>query len=326
MVICILIVALSGCGKEEPKVYRVGIVYTIDPLVSIADSFKAKMAELGYIEGENIAYDVQKTSFEPNEIQQVLKGFVEDKVDLIFAFPTELALAAKAATEATNIPVVFAYSTTEGNNLVESVRQPGGNITGVREIGSDIEAKRLEILHELAPQAKLVYITYKVDAPPAAATVEALQKASSLMNITLVKAPVTTIEEMKARLQEQAALDDLGMDAILLLSEPICASPAGTEAISRFAAKHKVPMGGIGKYSVHEEWGAKAIIFSYEVYLDDIGKLAATLADKILKGTPAGTIPVVTPEAKLLINYKVAQELGLTVPEGLLARADEIIR
>ncbi len=146
------------------------------------------------------------------------------------------------------------------------------------------------------------------------------------MNITLVEVPVTTVEETKADLQARAALNDIGMDAILLLSEPICASVPGIEAISKFAVEHKVPVGGIGKYSIKKEWEGRAIIFSYEVYLDDIGKLAAPLADKIFKGTPAGTIPVVTPEAKLLINYKAAQELGLTVPEGLLNQASEIIR
>ena len=312
--------------KKEEKVYRVGILFGIDPLVNIIDGFKAKITELGYVESKNIAYDVQKTSFEPDETQQILKKFVEDKVDLIFAFPTEPALAAKAATEGTDIPVIFAYSMTEGNNLVESVRQPGGNITGVRETGPDIAAKRLEILHELVPQAKRVYITYKTDAPSVPVTLEALHKASPLMNITLVEAPVTTVEEMEADLRARAARDDSGMDAILLLSDPICASLPGIEAVSKFAFEHKVPVGGIGKYTIKEEWESKAIIFSYEVYLDDMGKLAAVLADKIFKGTPAGTIPVVTPEAYLMINYKVAKELGLTVPEGLLSRATEIIR
>ena len=82
----------------------------LDALAGIADSFKAKMTELGYIEGKNIAYDIQKTNFEPDKEQQILKKFVDDKVDLIFTFPTEVSLAAKTATQGTGIPVVFSFS------------------------------------------------------------------------------------------------------------------------------------------------------------------------------------------------------------------------
>jgi putative ABC transport system substrate-binding protein len=125
-------------------------------------------------------------------------------------------------------------------------------------------------------------------------------------------------------LQVRNTLVDIGIDAILIMGEPISASTPALKAMSEFATEHKIPIGGIGKYSIENE--NLPIIFSYEVEIDDMGKLAAGLADKILRGTPAGTIPVVTPEPRFLINYKAAQELGLNVSEGLLARADDIIR
>jgi putative ABC transport system substrate-binding protein len=317
---------LSGCGeKQEEKVYRVGILSGLDPFVSIADSFKAKMTELGYIEGKNISYDIQKTNFEPDKEKQILKKFVDDNVDLIFAFPTEASLEAKAAAQGTGIPVVFSFSITEGNNLVDSVQNPGGYITGVREPGPDVSAKRLEILHELVPQAKRVYITYNPNVPPVPPALNALREISPLMNITLVENPVTTVEEIKADLQARNKSGDIGIDAILMMGDPVSTSFPALEAIIKFANEHKVPVGGLGRHSTREEWGG-GIIFGYELELDDMGRLAAPLADKILKGIPAGKIPVVTPEPHLQINYKVAQELGLTVPEGLLNRADEIIR
>jgi len=320
ILVCML---LSSCSEkaQKEKIYRVGILSGFNTLASIADSFKAKMAELGYIEGENIAYDTQKTNFEPDKEQQILRKFVDDKVDLIFTFPTEVSLAAKAATQGTGIPVVFSYSTIEGNNLVDSVRQPGGNITGVREPGPDLFVKRLEILHELVPQAKRVYITYNPNVPFIPPALDLLHKAYTLMNITLVENPVTAVEEIKADLQARATLDDIGMDAILIMGEPTSVSPPALEAMINFAAEHKIPIGGLGAYTIGE-----SIIFSYEIEIDDMGRLAAPLADKILRGIPAGTIPVITPEAKLLINYKVIQQLGLNVSEGLLSRADEIIR
>jgi putative ABC transport system substrate-binding protein len=317
----VAVVLLSGCTANTQKVYHVGILCGLNPLVGMADSFKAKMTELGYIEGKNIAYDTQKTNFEPDREQQILKKFVDDDVDLIFTFPTEVSLAAKAATQGTGIPVVFSYATIEGNSLVDSVREPGGDITGVREPGPDIFAKRLEILHELAPQAKRVYITYNPDIPFIPPALDALRNAAPLMNITLVETPVTTVEEILADLQARNESDDIGMDAILIMGEPTSVSPPALESIITFAAEHKIPIGGIGAYTIMEN-----VIFSYEIEIDDMSNLAAIQADKVLRGTPAGTIPVVTPEAKLLINYKLAKELGLNMSEGLLAKADELIR
>jgi putative ABC transport system substrate-binding protein len=327
MVVIVAIVVTGSIGgyllfKEKPqeRMYRVGILSGFDTLVSIADSFRAEMTELGYIEGKNIAYDIQKTNFEPDKEQQILRKFADDKVDLIFTFPTEVSLAAKTTTQGTGIPVVFSYSTIEGNELVDSVRQPGGDITGVREPGPDIFVKRLEILHGLAPEASRVYITYNPDVPFIPLTLDVLREASTLMNITLVETPVTTVGDIKADLQARNESADIGMDAILIMGEPTSVSPPALKAMINFTIEHKIPIGGIGTYTIGE-----SIIFSYEIEIDDMGKLAAVLADKVLKGIPAGTIPVVTPEAKLLVNYKLAQELGLTVPEGLLAQADEVI-
>ena len=139
--------------------------------------------------------------------------------------------------------------------------------------------------------------------PPVPLALDALHKAAPLMNITLVENPVTTVEEIKADLQARNKSADIGMDAILIMAEPLSVSPPALEAMIKFATEHKIPIGGVGSYTIRE-----SIIFSYEIELGDMGKLAAVSADKILKGTPAGTIPVVTPEAKLLINYKLAQE------------------
>jgi putative ABC transport system substrate-binding protein len=322
VVLFIITLLLSGCAAEqEEKVYHVGILSGLDPIAGIADSFKDGMTDLGYIEGKNIIYDIQKTNFEPEKEQQILRKFIDDKADLILTFPTEVSLAAKATTEGTGIPVVFSYATIEGNDLVDSVRQPGGNITGVREPGPDLFVKRLETLHELAPQARRVYITYNPNVPFIPPTLEALRNASFLMNITLVENSVTIVEEIEADLQVRNTLNDTGIDAILIMGEPTSVSPPALEAMINFANEHKIPIGGIGRYTIKD-----SIIFSYEIETDDMGRLAAPSADKVLRGIQAGTIPVVTPEAYLMINYKVIQELGLNVTEGLLSMAVEIIR
>ncbi len=321
MLLVVVGVFLSGCIGKKPKVYRVGILSGAEPFASIADGFKAKMTELGYIEGKNIIYDFQKLNADPAGEQQVVKKFVADKVDLIFAFPTDPAVAAKVATQGTNVPVVFALGGIEGTNLVESVSHPGGNITGVRYPGPELTAKRFEFLHELVPNAKRVYLIYDRNYPNTTFAVGALHPIASSSGITLVEDPVNNMEELQAALQKRAKSGDIGIDAILIMPEILTQSPDGFKAILNFANEYKVPIAGSMAHTA--DHGA---MFSFIPDNVEAGKLAAGLVDNIFKGTPAGTIMVVTPESHLRLNYKVIQELGLNVSEGLLNSADEIIR
>ena len=304
---------ISGCGAEEPKVYRVGILSGLDFFADTADGFKAKMTELGYIEGENIIYDIQTTNFDPAEEQRILEKFVADEVDLIFTFPTEVALAAKAATQGTDIPVLFANSFIEGVDLIESVREPGGNITGVRYPGPDLAVKGLETLLEVAPQAKRVWVPYLQDYPSVPSQLEVLRPTAASLGVTLVEVPATSTAEIEADLQARAQSDDLGLDAILTIYEPLATWPDVVALVTEFAAEHQVPIGN-------------QVVFRIVVNNVQVGRQAAPMADKIFKGTPAGTIPVTSADPVLIINYTEAQELGLTVSESLLRRADEIIR
>ncbi len=320
----VTVVFLSGCTSQTAqtqKMYHVGILSSSIELDDVANGFKAKMVELGYIEGKNIIYDMQSSNNDEAKMQEIAQKFVDDKVDLILAYSTGNALGAKAATRGTDIPVVFAVSTIERNNLIENVRQPGGNITGVRQPSVELAAKRLELLLEMAPRTKRVWLTYKSDFSSALATLDLLRPSASSMGITLVEVPVTNVSDIQADLAARAKSGGIGIDAILMLPEPLGNSPAGWALINEFAAKYKVPIAGHTPSQVY--------LGAVLTYLPDnykIGQVAAPMADKIFKGTPAGTISVVTPEADLRINYKLAKEIGLNMSEGLLSRAKEIIR
>jgi putative ABC transport system substrate-binding protein len=316
------VLILSGCGAQAaPKTYRVGILSGTDDFLPIGDGFKAEMAKLGYVEGENITYEVQSANADIPALDRMAKKFVDDKVDLIVTIATEASLAAKTATQGTNIPVLFVFATTEGTNLINSVREPGGNITGVRYPGTEQITRRLELMLEIAPQVKRVWVGYDTKHPNAALTLEVLRPLASSMGITLVEAPAVEMSDLDADLTARAKSADLGLDAIILMPDGFNHSPEGWGIIKKFAAEHKVPLGGSFLYTV--EQGA---VFGNANDFIKLGALAAPLANKILKGTPAGTIPVVTPEQDLYFNYKVAQELGLTIREGLLSQAAEIIR
>ena len=129
------------------------------------------------------------------------------------------------------------------------------------------------------------------------------------------------MEDIQADLQARAASGDIGVDAILIMPDDLSQSPAGWPLIGRFSQKHKLAVSGGAAYEA--ETGG---VFSHIPDYAESGKLAAALADKILRGTPAGNLPVATPVETLLLNYKRAQELGLTVPEELFNLATEIIR
>lgn len=313
---------LGGCGgAQQAKVYHIGIVFSRSGFDDIADGFKAKMTELGYVEGENVFYDLQIVDGDRLTAQQISEKFVADKVDLILACGTGGAMAAKKATQGTDIPVIFTYSIIEGSPLVESVREPGGNITGVRNPGPELVSKRVEILREMMPQLKRLYIAYQADYPTSPSTLEALHPAVAAMGIDLVEVQITSVEDISADLDARNKAEDIGIDAILIMPEAISQSAEGWAAIKQFASDHNLPVAG-NAFSQAEQ-GA---LFSYAATYQDNGTQAALLADKIFKGTPAGAIPVVTPEAQLLLNFTAAKQLGLTVPESILTQAFEIIR
>jgi putative tryptophan/tyrosine transport system substrate-binding protein len=320
---CVLLsmaLLLAGCA-EKHKVYHVGILSGLDNFVIIGDSFKQEMTTLGYIEGQDIVYDFQKTNYEPQKEQQILKKFVDDKVDLIFGFNTEVALEAKDVARGTGIPVVFAMGLLEGSDLVDSLQVPGGDITGVRYPGVEISMKRLETLHEVLPNATRIWIPYQKDYPTVPYELDAIRPYASAENLTLIEFPSENLTHLRAELEKRAQSGDMGFDAVLYIPESLSTTRASFDIIANYTRARKIPVGGtkmiVGDYGT---------LFSIAVSYPEEGKLAAHQADKIFKGNKAGTLPVVSPELTLMINYKVAQELNVTVSEGLLARSDEIIR
>src|SRR6185503_5613683 len=247
--------------------------------------------------------------------------FVEDQVDLIFVFPTEASMEVKAATQGTNIPVIFdlAFTDVEGINLIESIREPGGNITGVRFPSAEIAGKRLQILLQMVPDAKQVFVPYLEGYPNVPGQLDAIDTLAESAGVTLVKFGTTGPDDLQAELDRQAASGEL--DAILLIAEPVSGTPAFFTLLGKYSYEHKVPIGGTLMSA-----DGYSTIFGLLPQAYQTGEHAAVMADKIFNGTPAGTIPVITADSFFQIQVDAAQELGVTVPDGLLKQADEIIR
>jgi putative ABC transport system substrate-binding protein len=139
--------------------------------------------------------------------------------------------------------------------------------------------------------------------------------------VTLIPFPADNAAELQTELDKRSAADDIGMDAVFIVVEPLMVTAEPFEVAAKFAYEHKIPIAG-----AYFSTGKYTSLFGVNVDFAKSGKQAAPLADKILKGTPAGTIPVVSNEYFIQINYKVAQEFGFTIPEGILKQANEIIR
>lgn len=311
-----------SCSEQKQKIYRVGILTDFSPFVIIADSFKEGLAKLGYIEGENIVYDLQIKDFDPEGEKDAVRQFIKDKVDLIFTFPTEASVIAHRLTQGTDLPVVFAMCGVEGNIPIESVQHPGGNITGVRYPGPEKKVKHLELVLEIKPETRRIWITCNPDYPNTTVMLKAMRDAAVSLNLELVVAPNTTLEGVKTDLK---ALEESGevnsTDFILFMPEGLSQNPEVSQIMIDFGYKYNIPVGG-GIPSTLDQ-GA---IFSFIPDSAEMGKLAAPLAHKIFSGIQAGTIPLVTPENYLWLNLKAFKKLGLTANKGLLLQAKEIIQ
>ena len=319
-VIVIAATLLSGCGQAKPKVYRVGILSGFDFQGSVPDGFKDAMTELGYIEGENIIYDLQEThGVDMQAYQDIVQKFIDDEVDLILSFPTEASMVAKEVAEGSGVPVLFSYAASEA--LVESVQTPGGNITGVRYPLTDVGMRRFEVTLQLVPDAKKVLVPYFTDYPILPPQFEAIAPLAEAAGVTIIQAPVTTGEEMQAFLDELLAEGEPDIDAIMFLIGPAGVVPDIVSVVAQFSEEYQIPV-TTNLIFPDDTWTIADVNIAYDVS----GELAAPLADKIFQGVPAGTIPVVTPNPYLYINLIAAQKLGLEVPEEMMLLANEIVR
>lgn len=316
---------LTACvNTTGPKVYRVGFLAGSNAFNDAFEGFKAEMTELGYVEGETISYDFQSADGDREKMKQIAEKFVADKVDLILTTTTGAAQNAQAATDGTNIPVVFTIvADPVGSGVVADLRQPGGNITGATRSLRGLISKRVAVLHEVTPQVKRLWVPYQEGYANVGLTLEAIQAgaAAAEFDLAVIETPVSAPEEVVAELAKRAEADDPGFDAILIAPDPTIQNEISMAAIMAFANDHKLPVVGNTPGQVRQ--GA-LLTHSDDNY--ESGQLAASLADKIFKGADPGTLPVIFSEPHLYINYKVAQTLGLTVEDSLLTQASEVIR
>lgn len=312
-------VVLLTMASPEQKIYRVGILVGSNIFATVTDGFKEKMAEFGYVEGKNITYDVQTHVGDIAGYDAAAKKFVTDKDDLILSFPTEPTVEVKKMTQGTSIPTVF-LGDIEGNDLVHSIQAPGGAITGVRIGGIDATLKNFEFLKEIVPRATRIYLLYDANYPLTAPALPQSRLIAAKLGQTLVELPAVKAEDITSDLAKRDARSDIGVDAIVLFPGPIVTTAPAWAAIAAFGEKHKIPIAGRGGDAI-----TTGALFVYIPDNKEMGALAAEQADKIFRGIPPGTLPVLSAVLRLIVNVKQAAAIDLTVPPDFLRKADEII-
>jgi putative ABC transport system substrate-binding protein len=312
--VIVLGLLLSACGgTTQTKTYTIGVVNYVPFLDQVLEGFKAKMAELGYVEGKNVTYIYHGvTAPDPQTMDREVKSLLDQKVDLFLTMGTLPTLTAKQAVAGTEIPVVFApVINPVAEGAVESINRPGGNVTGIQN-GHTI-AKALEWLHRIVPEASQVHVLYHPEDEVARTSIKPLPEVASTIGIELVLDEAHTPEDALA------AIKAMPKDAALFFVPSPSLEPLG--ALIDAAAKRGLPVGS----SSHSHLQNGAVV-TYAAIFPVMGEQAARMADQLLKGTKPADMPVETAELFLNINLKAAQTLGLDVPDATLRQAHTVIR
>lgn len=312
----------SASAQPQTKIPRVSMLFfgdrTAGGLASSAPVlFRARLTELGYIEGKTIVVEERYANGDPQRLTQLAREIVESNPDVIVAFAASATAAARQATS--TIPIVMLHAGNPlGSGLVSSLAHPGGNVTGTTSMVPDLGAKQVELLRQLLPGlARLGLLVNPTNAgvPPLLANVT---ETARRFNISVVVAEVTRAEDFD---QALALLREARLDALLVAIEPLIF--LNRSRVLEFAASSRLPV----SYDVGGEIVRQGGLISYGPVLLPHYPLAAEYVDKILKGANPGDLPVHQPtQFALTINLKTAKALGLTIPQTLLQRADEVIQ
>jgi putative ABC transport system substrate-binding protein len=322
VVILVLSAVLSASStvKAQPagKIYRVGYLTlaTSTGQLQSLEAFRQRLRELGWTEGRNIALETRFGEDQRDRLPSLAADLVRLNVDVIVTITTPAAQAAKAATG--TIPIVMAGSAEPvALGLVASLARPGGNVTGVTNSpGPEFFAKQIQLLKDIAPGISRVGILTSSQFDPEVLILRAARDVPSALGVVLVPIEVTR------DVFDPAALGHARPDALFMF--PNGPNWAHRAAVMEFAMRNRLPtMWPEGREGLIET-GA---LLSYNTDWLDLRRRAAVFVDKILRGGKPADLPVEEPSKfELIVNLKAARALGLTIPQSILIRTDDVIQ
>ena len=305
-------------GQPTGKVYRIGVLETVSSTLNTAnlDAFRQGLRELGYVEGQNFVIEYRSADGRPERFPGLATELVRLKVDLIVTRGTPAGLAAKKATG--SIPIVMASSADPaGYGIVSRLARPGGNVTGLSTIGVELAGKRLELLKEAIPRIARIAQLANMSSPASASQWPQIEVAARSLGLEPQLLDVRASEDF-ARAFDTAIKQRA--DAVSVANDTLIQT--NRRRIVDLSAKHRLPS-IFGSREFVDAGG----LMAYGPNFTDLYRRAATYVDKIFKGAKPADLPVEQPtKFELAINLKTAKALGLTIPQSILVRADEIIQ
>jgi putative ABC transport system substrate-binding protein len=315
-----LTLAPLAVGAQQPgTVYRIGVLssgsFFPDDVGHAWKAFLERLSDLGWVVGQNLTFEPRYADQRPDRLPGLAAELVQRKVSMILAFGNQAALAAKRATA--TIPIVMLASDPVGAGLIASLARPGGNITGLtNEAGLEIFSKRLELLKEAAPKISRVGILANRSNALEARVLEATVPTAQALRLTFLPVEVRSSRDFDGAF---AVLIRERIDALTATENRQNVEHRGS--IVSFAAGNRLPT--VFSERAFVDAGG---LMSYGTNAADLLRRLATHIDKILRGTKPADLPVEQPtKFELAINLKTAKALGLTIPQTLVQRADQVI-
>jgi putative tryptophan/tyrosine transport system substrate-binding protein len=311
-----LSVGVMANAQQPTKVPRIGYLETGSRSSAVFEAFQQELRDLGYIEGQNITIEYRSTEGMAERLPNLVAELVQLKVDIIVVGGSPATQAAKNATK--TIPIVMTNATDPvGIGLVASLAHPGGNVTGLSNVGSDLGGKQLELLKEAFPKVSRVAVLWDSANPGNALWLGEMKVAAVALRTTLQPVNVHGLNDFERAL---SAIKKEHASALSALRNAVTNNYR--RRIVDFAAKSRLP--AMYPDSEFVEVGG---LMSYGPNFADLFRRAAMYVDKILKGAKPADLPVEQPtKFELVINLKAAKQIGLTIPPNVLARADKVIK
>jgi putative tryptophan/tyrosine transport system substrate-binding protein len=309
---------LAARAQQPAKVARIGYL-GLGPASawsSRVEALRAGLRDLGWVEGRNIVIEFRWAD-RVEQLPGLAAELVRMHVDVIFAPSSTMVEPARQATK--TIPIVFSnHADPIGTGHVASLPRPGGNITGLSELASELDAKALEMLKEAMPQATRIGVLWNPTTPSQVPGLQSVKAAGERLGLALHIVPAATVEDFDGAFVSMAR-ENVG--GLFVVPAPLTVMPVPRARLAELALKHRLPT----MFSAKENVEAGGLM-SYGVDRNDLSRRAARYIDKILKGAQPGDLPVEqASKYRLIINLKTAKALGLEIPPTLVARADEVI-
>jgi putative ABC transport system substrate-binding protein len=307
--------AFPVAAQQSTKIPRVGILFMGGRDQPHLEPFKEGLREHGYSEGKNIILEYRYAEGNYDRLTALAQELVREKVDIIVTTSTRSAIAARKATK--TVPIVLTSGNPVQPGLAESFAKPGGNITGLSILLSDLSGKRVELLKESIPKINRVAALWSPGTSEAVLGLKEAEESAQALAMPLQLIKVETRNDIENAF---AALPKTNVNALLVILSP--QTTLHSKTIVDLALKQRLP----GMYPTRQ-FADEGGLMAYGPLIGDLYRRAATYIDKILKGAKPADLPVEQPtKFEFVINLKTAKQISFTIPPNVLARADRVIR